>query len=38
MYRKTMNVTTDRKVFHNTAATTKKINIKPHTPRGGIRL
>lgn len=28
----------DRKIFAHTADKTKKINIKPNVPRGGIRL
>ena len=28
----------DRNVFMHTADKTKKINIKPNVPRGGIRL
>lgn len=29
---------TDKKVFKNTAATTKQINVAPRMQRGGIRL
>lgn len=28
----------DKKVFRNTATKSKKININPRIPRGGIRL
>lgn len=28
----------DKKVFRNTAVSSKKININPSIPRGGIRL
>lgn len=28
----------DKKIFHDTASTTKKININPRPMRGGIRL
>lgn len=28
----------DRKVFHNSASTTKAINLYPHIMRGGIRM
>lgn len=36
--RKEMNHSKDARVFRNTAVTTKKININPSIPRGGIRL
>lgn len=36
--RKRMNRRRDRKVFRNTAARAKKINIAPRVFRGGIRL
>lgn len=36
--RKSMNQNKDRKMFRNTAVTSKKININPSIPRGGIRL
>ena len=29
---------TDKKIFRQTAQKTKKINVKPHIARGGIRL
>lgn len=28
----------DKKIFRQTAQKTKKINVKPHIARGGIRL
>ena len=37
-HRSGTNPNTDRKIFHATGATTKKINIAPKTMRGGIRL
>ena len=33
-----MRHTVDRKVFSNTAVTTRKINLNPTSYRGGIRL
>lgn len=36
--RKPMKRKTDKKVFRNTAARSKKININPTIYRGGIRL
>ncbi len=33
-----MKHSVDKKVFSNTAVTTKKININPTSYRGGIRL
>lgn len=36
--RKPMRKGKDRKVFRNTAARSKKININPTIYRGGIRL
>lgn len=36
--RKEMNANKDRRVFRNTAVSSKKININPTIPRGGIRL
>lgn len=36
--RKKMKSGKDRKVFRNTAVSSKKININPSIPRGGIRL
>ncbi len=33
-----MKYSVDKKVFSNTAVTTKKININPINFRGGIRL
>lgn len=38
MKRKKVNPRKDKKIFTNTAAKSKKINIKPITMRGGIRL
>lgn len=35
---KTKSHKTDNKIFRNTAAKTKKININPTIRRGGIRL
>ena len=37
-HRTITNPNTDRKVFHATGATTKKINVSPKCMRGGIRL
>lgn len=37
-YRKPTKMKTDKKVFHQTASTTKKINVAPKAMRGGIRL
>ena len=37
-YRKATKPKTDKKIFHQTAGTTKKINVSPKTMRGGIRL
>lgn len=37
-YRKKMNPRKDKKVFTNTAKSTKKINVNPKPSRGGIRL
>lgn len=36
--RKKMSSGKDAKVFRNTAVSSKKINISPFIPRGGIRL
>lgn len=36
--RKKMRKKLDRKIFRNTAARSKKININPTIYRGGIRL
>lgn len=36
--RKRMHKSRDRKVFRNTAARAKKINIAPRIYRGGIRM
>lgn len=36
--RKVMKPKKDKKVFRNTAVKSKKINIDPRIPRGGIRL
>ena len=33
-----MRHTVDKKVFSNTAVTTRKINLNPTSYRGGIRL
>lgn len=33
-----MNNEKDKQIFRNTAVKTKKININPFIPRGGIRL
>lgn len=38
MAREKMSVDKDKKVFRNTAISTKKININPTIYRGGIRL
>ena len=38
MSRKNMPSDKDKKVFRNTAITSKKINIPPANYRGGIRL
>ena len=38
MSRESMNHSVDRKIFSNTAVTTKKINLNPVSFRGGIRL
>lgn len=37
-YRKSVNPKIDKKIFTNTAKTTKKINVNPRPSRGGIRL
>ncbi len=37
-YREPTRPKEDRKIFHQTAGTTKKINVAPKTMRGGIRL
>lgn len=37
-YREATRPKEDRKIFHQTAGTTKKINVAPKTMRGGIRL
>lgn len=37
-YRKPTNKRKDNSIFRHTAMTTKKINIRPHTSRGGIQL
>lgn len=36
--RKKMVPKKDQKIFRNTAVKSKKINISPSIPRGGIRL
>lgn len=36
--REPMKKSIDKKVFKQTAQKTKKINVKPHVSRGGIRL
>lgn len=38
MSRRLMSRGKDRKVFRNTASTTKKVNVSPKVYRGGIRL
>nr|CAI9750815.1 hypothetical protein TCMXXGQR_TCMXXGQR_CDS_0006 [Microvirus sp.] len=38
MSRKNMPADKDKKVFRNTAVSSKKINISPANYRGGIRL
>lgn len=38
MSRKNMSSDKDKKVFRNTAVSSKKINISPVNYRGGIRL
>lgn len=38
MARKSMRKVVDRKVFSNTAVSTRKINLNPISFRGGIRL
>lgn len=35
---KNTNKKVDRKIFKNTASSTKKINVSPKSMRGGIRL
>lgn len=37
-HRTTTNKKTDKKIFKNTASTTKKVNIAPKVMRGGIRF
>lgn len=37
-HRKSVNPKKDKKIFTNTAKTTKKINVNPKPSRGGIRL
>lgn len=37
-HRSGTKASTDKKIFHVTASTTKKINVAPKTMRGGIRL
>lgn len=37
-YRSSVNSAKDKKIYHATAAKTKKINVAPKTMRGGIRL
>lgn len=37
-YRKPTKPKTDKKIFHENAGKTKKINVSPKTMRGGIRL
>lgn len=36
--RRSMNRSTDKKIFRRTAAKSKKINVNPTVFRGGIRL
>lgn len=38
MKRKPMSDDKDKKIFRRTAISSKKININPSIPRGGIRL
>nr|DAF66397.1 MAG TPA: hypothetical protein [Microviridae sp.] len=38
MSKRKMRRSADRKVFSNTAVTTRKINLNPISYRGGIRL
>lgn len=38
MHRKSVQPSHDKKIFRNTAAKTKKINLAPKIMRGGIRL
>ena len=38
MRSKIRNVKADKRLFHNTATRTKKINVAPVVMRGGIRL
>ena len=38
MQRRDTEKNEDKRIFKNTAATTKKINIQPMNMRGGIRL
>lgn len=38
MHRKAASAGKDKKIFRNTAAKTKKINVAPKIMRGGIRL
>lgn len=37
-YRAETNASQDKRIFHTTAQTTKKVNIAPKTMRGGIRF
>lgn len=37
-HRKPVHKAKDDRIFRNTAMKTKKINIRPHTSRGGIQL
>lgn len=37
-YRKKVNTGKDAKIFKKTASSTKAINVRPKTMRGGIRL
>lgn len=37
-HRTSTNKRKDNRIFRNTAMTTKRINIKPKTSRGGIQL
>ena len=37
-HRSGTNKKKDNKIFRNTAMTTKRINVKPKTSRGGIQL
>lgn len=38
MKKKKMKPSKDKQIFKNTAKATKKINVAPYIPRGGIHL